>query len=101
MIQRGMGELRRTIEEIIPHLLFKQVVNRWTDRIIVTGLRNIIWDEALVADLIKTYEDISAYIEGHSHTEEQAGAPPEPKDLEEMTTRVDDLIRRARTQRAH
>jgi len=101
MIQRGMGELRRSIEEIIPHLLFKQVVNRWTDRIIVTGLRNINWDEALVADLIKTYEDISAYIEGHSHTEEQAGAPPEPKDLQEMATRVDDLIRRARPQKAH
>jgi hypothetical protein len=101
LIQRGMGELRRTIEEIVPHLLFKQVVNRWTDRIIVTGLKNINWDEALVADLIKTYEDLSAYIEGHSHTEEQAGAPPEPKDLEDMVARVDDLIRRARPQKAN
>jgi hypothetical protein len=74
LIQRGMAELRRTIEEIVPHFLLKQVVNRWTDRIIVTGLRNINWDKVLVTDLIKTFEDISAYIEGHSHTEEQAGA---------------------------
>ena len=99
LIRRGIGELRRTIEEIIPHFLFKQVVNRWTDRIIVTGLKNIHWDDGLVRDLIKTYEDISAYIEGHSHTEEQAGAPPEPKDLEEMAARVDELIKRARAKK--
>jgi hypothetical protein len=99
LIQRGMGELRRTIEEIVPYSLFKQAVNRWTDRIMVTGLKNINWDDGLVADLIKTYEDISAYIEGHSHTEEQAGAPPEPKDLEEMAARVDELIKRARVQK--
>ena len=41
LIQRGMGELRRTVEEIIQHFLFKQVVTRWNDRIIVTGLKNI------------------------------------------------------------
>jgi hypothetical protein len=101
LIQRGMGELRRTIEEIIPHFLLKQVVNRWTDRVMVTGLKNINWDDALVADIIKTYEDISAYIEGHSHTEEKAGGPPEPKDLEDMIRRVDELSRRARSQKAN
>src|SRR3546814_10566412 len=37
LIQRGMGELRRTVEEIIPHFLLKQVVNRWTYRLILTG----------------------------------------------------------------
>jgi hypothetical protein len=100
LIQRGMGESRRTIEEIIPHFLLKQVVNRWTDRIMVTGLKNINWDDALVADIIKTYEDISAYIEGHSHTEEKAGGPPEPKDLEDMIGRVEELIKRARPQKA-
>jgi uncharacterized protein with PIN domain len=96
LIQRGMGELRRTIEEIVPHFLLKQVVNRWTDRIIVTGLKKVNWDKELVADIIQTYEDLSAFIEGHSHTEEQSGAPPEPKNLEEMISRVNDLIKRAR-----
>lgn len=100
LIQRGMAELRRTIEEIVPHFFLKQVVNRWTDRIIVTGLKNINWDNGLVADIIKTYEDISAYIEGHSHTEEKAGAPPEPKDFEEFIARVDDLRTRCRKEKA-
>lgn len=99
LIQRGIAELRRTVEEIIPHYLLKQVVNRWTDRIIVTGLKKVNWDDGLIADIVSTYEELSAYIEGHSHTEEQAGAPPEPKHLEEMITRVNDLIKRARPER--
>lgn len=99
LIQRGMGELRRTIEEIVPHFLLKQVVNRWTDRIIVTGLKKVKWDDDLIADIISTYEEISAYIEGHSHTEEQAGAPPEPKHLEEMIGRVDGLIKRTKAEK--
>ena len=94
LIQRGMGELRRTIEELVPYFLLKQVVNRWTDRIIVTGLKKVNWDARLIDEIIRTYEDISAYIEGHSHTEERAGAPPEPKDLEDMIARVNALIAR-------
>ena len=99
LVQRGMGELRRTIEEIIPHHLLKQVVNRWTDRIIVTGLRRVHWDDGLIADIIGSYEELSAHIEGHSHTEARAGGLPEPNDLGDMIARVDDLIRRARADR--
>lgn len=97
LVQRGFGELRRTIEEIVPHYLMKQVVTRWTDRVIVTGLKKINWDEALISDIIKAFEDASAIMEGHSHTEERAEAPPEPKVLEDMVARVKDLIKRAKS----
>jgi hypothetical protein len=96
LIQRGMGELRRTIEEIVPHLLLKQVVNRWSDRIIVTGLKNINWQDALITDIINTFEELSAYMLGHSHTEEKTGAPPEPKNLEDMIAKVNDVIKRTK-----
>ena len=99
LIQRGMGELRRTVEEIIPHHLLKQVVNRWSDRIIVTGLKKVNWDDGLVADIISAYEDLSVFIEGHSHTEEKVEAPPEPNQLVEMIAWVDELIGRARRER--
>jgi hypothetical protein len=99
LIQRGMGELRRTVEEIVPHYFLKQVVNRWSDRIMVTGLKKIDWNEGLVSEIIDTFEQLSAYIEGHSHTEEKSGAPPEPKDLETMIARVDGLIRRAKAEK--
>jgi hypothetical protein len=99
LIQRGMGELRRTVEEIVPYFLLKQTVNRWSDRIMVTALRKVNWDDVLVEDIIKTFEELSAYIEGHSHTEQTAEAPPEPSDFEKRITQVDALIRRARSDR--
>lgn len=99
LIQRGMGELRRTVEELVPEFLLKKVVNRWADRIIVTGLKNVNWDQSLIDEIIRTYEDCSAAMEGHSHTEEKAGAPPELKDLEEMIARVNLLIKGAKKEK--
>ena len=99
LIQRGVGELRRTVEEIIPHHLLKQVVNRWSDRIIVTALKRVNWNEEMVDEIVTVYEDLSAYIEGHSHTEEQIGAPPELDKLETMITRVDELIRQIKKEK--
>jgi energy-coupling factor transporter ATP-binding protein EcfA2 len=99
LIRIGMGELRRTIEEIVPHFLFKEVVRRWTDRILVTSLKKINWDNALAKEIEDTYEELSAIIEGHTHTEERAGAPPEPRHLDAMITRVNEIIRRARPDR--
>ena len=79
----GMGALRRTIEETVVKRLFKGIVPRWSDRVIVTKLRTVAWDNALADDFVDMYEELSAYIEGHSHTDEASGAPPEIKDLEQ------------------
>ena len=45
------------------------------------------------------FEELSKHIEGHTHTEEAMGAPPEVKDLEKAIARVTDLVRRAREER--
>lgn len=92
LIQRGMGELRRTIEEVIPHFLFQEVVRRWNDRVIVTALRKVNWDAQLVEQIVVTYEELSRHIEGHSHPEGSIGAPPEPETLAAMITRVGAII---------
>ncbi len=98
-ICKGMGALRRTIEENVVKKLFKNVVPRWSDRVIVTGLRAISWDHDLADEFVQTYEDLSAYIEGHSHTDEATGAPPEIKDLEQRVNLVEALIKRAKPDR--
>jgi hypothetical protein len=95
-ISAGMGALRRTIEETIAKRLFKDVVPRWSDRVIVTGLRKIAWDDGLAEELVLVYEELSKYIEGHSHTDEASGAPAELRDLERMTQVVEVLIKRAK-----
>lgn len=95
-ICKGMAALRRTIEECVVKRLLKGVVPRWSDRVIVTGLRNVAWDDSLVEKMCEMYEELSAYIEGHSHTDEAMGAPPEIKDLAEMIPRVDALVKGAK-----
>lgn len=98
-IMSGMGALRRTIEECIVKRLFKGVVPRWEDRVIVTALRTIAWDESLADELVDKFEELSAYIEGHSHTPEAMGAPPEIRDLEDKIKEVEALIGRAKAAR--
>jgi hypothetical protein len=99
LIQRGLAELRRTIEEIIPTFVLKGIVNRWSDRIIVTGLKKINWNPQLIHDIVEMYETLSAHIEGHTHTEERAGAPPDLAVLEQRIADVNSIIKRARTER--
>ena len=53
LIQRGMGELRRTVEEVVPYFLLKQTVNRWSDQIMVTALKKVNWDDILITDIIE------------------------------------------------
>lgn len=99
-IRTGMGALRRTLEETVVRKLLKGVVPRWSDRVIVTALPRINWDAAKVEEICGLYEDLSRYIEGHSHTDEASGAPPQPADLESRITKVRDLIKWAKADRS-
>jgi hypothetical protein len=94
-----MAALRRTVEELIPKFLLKGVVPRWSDRVIVGGLANVAWDDKLADEIVEAFERLSVHIEGHSHTDEAMGAPPEPKDLEAMIATVAELIKRAKASR--
>jgi hypothetical protein len=98
-VRDGMGDLRRVVEEIVAKKLLKDVVPRWNDRVIVTALPKINWDNALADQFVSIYEHLSRYIVGHSHSDEAMGAPPEPSELQALIERVDDLIRRARPNR--
>lgn len=100
MVRRGAGQLRRTLEEIVPQFLFKEVVRRWTDRVMVTALKKVNWDNALVDDLVEVFEACSAIMEGHSHTEAGTEAPPTAAKLDELIGKTKELIRRSRTVRA-
>jgi hypothetical protein len=98
-IRSGMGALRRTIEETVVKRLFKDTVPRWSDQVRVTTLRVVNWDNAEVEKICALFEDLSRYMEGHSHSDEAMGAPPEIRDLEQRIEQVDAIIRWAKSQR--
>jgi energy-coupling factor transporter ATP-binding protein EcfA2 len=99
LVRQGAAQLRRTVEEIVPQYLFKEVVRRWTDRVMVTSLKKVNWDNALVDELVEIFEACSAIMEGHSHTEAGTQAPPTPVKLEALIRSTKDLIRRAKVNR--
>jgi len=99
LVRQGAGQLRRTVEEIVPQFLFKEVVRRWTDRVMVTALKKINWDNALADEIVEIFEACSAIMEGHSHTEAGTEAPPTPAKLEQLIVQTKELIRRAKQDR--
>lgn len=99
-IAAGMGALRRTLEETVVKKLFKNAVPRWSDQVRVTTLRTVNWDNEEVERICALYEELSRYIEGHSHTDEAMGAPAQVSDLEQRIKQVDEIIRWTRAHRA-
>lgn len=98
-IEAGMSALRRTVEETIVKKLFKGAIPRWSDRIIVTKLREIQWDEGACDELVAMFEELSALIVAHSHTDEASEGPLQIEDLTNRIVRVDALIKRCQPQR--
>lgn len=98
-IQAGMAALRRTIEETVVKRLFKDAVPRWSDQVRVTTLRQINWDDKEVEKICLLFEDLSRYMDGHSHSDEAMGAPPQVSDLQYRIDQVDSTIRWAKSQR--
>lgn len=100
-IRRGMAELRRTLEEVVIRHLFKGVVKRWEEQIWVSSVKKIMWSDELADEIPAINEELANYIEGHSHSDERAGHPPDLPTFEGLINRVDavhELARRERPQ---
>jgi energy-coupling factor transporter ATP-binding protein EcfA2 len=69
LLQQGFGALRTTYEVFIIHEVFSDVVMRFEERISLDRLRGVIWDQAIVDEVIVRYGQLSRYIEGHSHSD--------------------------------
>ena len=91
-----MGELRRTIEEVVPFYLLKDVVARWRENLMITKVKTIRWDDTLADEIDAIFGELSRHIEGHSHSEAYAGVPPVLSDLKGLIARVDSVIERSK-----
>jgi ABC-type multidrug transport system ATPase subunit len=98
LIRQGMAALRSTLEETVVNRVFKEVVPRWSDQVRVTALRNINWDNERTEEICVLYEELSGFIEAHSHTDE-ARVPAVITDLETAIGKVDELVAWAKPNR--
>jgi len=98
-VRSGAGELRRTIEVVVIHHLFKDVVQRWNEQVTVGALSNINWSNEIADEIIALRDDTSRLIAGHSNSDEFAGEMPDEDGLEKLIIRVDELIAQAKLER--
>lgn len=98
-IRQGIGELRRTLEEIVIRHLLKSVVKRWDEQIRVGNLKKITWSDAIADEICTLNEELSRHIQGHSHSDAQASQMPDLQTLERLIARVDTVIETARQER--
>jgi hypothetical protein len=75
------------------------VVGRWRENLMITKLKTVNWDIALIDEIDRVMGDLSRHIEGHSHTEEYTGGVPDVDDLKSMIDRVDEIIKKAKPER--
>lgn len=78
LLREGFGALRTCYEAFIVFELFNEVVMRFEERISFGRLKDIVWDQSLVADVIGGCERLSRHIEGHLHSDEFGAQKPTP-----------------------
>lgn len=98
LIRQGMAALRSTLEETVVNKLFKEVVPRWSDQVRVTAIKKVRWDNEKADEISDLYEELSGFIEAHSHTDETR-TPALDTDLATKIEEVDALIAWARPNR--
>jgi energy-coupling factor transporter ATP-binding protein EcfA2 len=92
MLRQAAGQLRRTIEEVVQEYLFKDVIARWRENLMVTKVKLINWDNAVADEIDSLFAELSRVFEGHSHSGAYAGGTPEVADLLKLADRIDKVI---------
>ncbi|MCJ7545795.1 MAG: AAA family ATPase [Deltaproteobacteria bacterium] len=68
LLKSGFGALRTCYEAFVIFDLFNGVVERFSERISLGRLEEIVWDESIVREINNKYEDLSLLMEGHLHS---------------------------------
>ncbi len=76
LLRDGFGALRTTYEAFIIFDLFGEVVMRFEERVSFGRLKNIVWDKSISDEVVTRCEQLSRYIEGHSHSDAFAATKP-------------------------
>ena len=68
-IMKGFSYLRGAYESFVIEKIFKKTIQRWNERIQMHQLKNIVYDDQLMANVQDKFEELSRYIEAHTHSD--------------------------------
>ncbi|MEZ4725231.1 MAG: AAA family ATPase [Candidatus Kapaibacterium sp.] len=91
LVKSGFTALRTCYEVLVINDLFKNVVQRFNERVSVDSLSSVYFDEELINELLDSFEQCCRYMEGHTHSDKYAYMKPEPSNLNEEIQRYEVL----------
>jgi energy-coupling factor transporter ATP-binding protein EcfA2 len=89
LVRTGFTALRTCYEVLVINDLFKNVVQRYNERVSVDALTSVYFDEELVNELLDSFGQCCRYMEGHTHSDKYAYKKPEPVNLNEEIQRYE------------
>jgi ABC-type transport system involved in cytochrome c biogenesis ATPase subunit len=91
LIRTGFTALRTCYEVLVINDLFKNVVQRFNERVSIDSLRSVYFDENLINELLDSFAQCCRYMEGHSHSDKYGYKKPEPTNLKEEINRYNNI----------
>ena len=91
LIKSAFTELRTCYEVLVINDLFKNVVQRFNERVSVDSLKNVCFVDALVDELLDNFGQCCRYMEGHTHSDKYAYQKPTVENLNTEINRYDDI----------
>jgi hypothetical protein len=91
LIKTAFTELRTCYEVLVINDLFKNVVQRFNERVSVDALKDVYFDEELVSELLDNFGQCCRYMEGHTHSDKYAYKKPSIVDLNTEINLYDEI----------
>jgi energy-coupling factor transporter ATP-binding protein EcfA2 len=91
LVKTGFTALRTCYEVLVINDLFKNVVQRYNERVSVDALTSVYFDDELVNELLDSFAQCCRYMEGHTHSDKYAYKKPEPANLNEEIIRYETI----------
>lgn len=89
LVRTGFTALRTCYEVLVINGLFKDVVQRYNERVSMEALKDVYFNEVLIIELQDSYAQCCRYMEGHTHSDKYAYIKPEPINLNEQIQRYE------------
>ncbi|WP_341836931.1 AAA family ATPase [Chitinophaga pollutisoli] len=89
LLKTGFASLRTSYEVLVINDLFKNVVQRFNERVSIEALNSVFFDSGLIDELQDSFGQCCRYMEGHTHSDKYAYKKPEPNHLNEEIQRFE------------
>ncbi len=91
LVKSAFTELRTCYEVLVINDLFKNVVQRFNERVSVDALKDVCIVDELVTELLDNFGQCCRYMEGHTHSDKYAYQKPTVENLNAEINRYNDI----------